>query len=107
MHVPKIDARYVHMEGAKVELGTYADGSLALVASDTDEDGILNQETFSVNLAPAYGLVPPEGHVYVKNYSEHEGLPEALEALGIVKIVEWVKFGPYNMPAALVEVTLS
>lgn len=106
MHVPKIDARYVHMKDAEVRLTTYHDGTTALIASDTDEDGMPDEMTFSVNLA-AYDLVPDEGFVYIKDDAECEGLAKALEELGIVEIVESVTYGPFRVRADLVKVTLS
>lgn len=95
MLIPRIDAVYVHMKDAEVRLDKYTDGSLALVAEDVDEDGMPNVETFSTNLSH-YDMHPPEGHVYIKSYAEHEGLAEALAELGLVTIVEPVTFGPFG-----------
>lgn len=104
MLIAKIRARYVHMNNAQVSVQKYTDGSLALVAEDLDEYGLPNTETFSVNLGPAYGLNPPEGHVYIKDYAEHEGLASALAEVGIVTIVEKVHFGPHSSTAHLVKI---
>jgi len=96
MFVSEINARYVRMKNAQVTLEKYADGSLALVAEDVDEDGIPNVETLSVNLT-AYDMHPPEGHVFVKDHSEHEGLAQALVDAGLVEIVgEKFSFGPFG-----------
>lgn len=86
MFVSEITARYVRLKNAQVTLEKYTDGSLALVAQDEDEDGMPNVETLSVNLT-AYDLHPPEGHVYVKDHSEHEGLAQALVNAGLVEII--------------------
>lgn len=101
-----IHARYVDMTDAEVKLEKYTDGSLALVAEDVDEDGMPDIETFSVNLS-AYDMHPPEGHVFIKDYSEHEGVAYALEALGIVTVVEAFNFGPFRTPGLLVKVLLT
>lgn len=95
MFVSAINARYVHMKDAQVTLEKFTDGSLALCATDVDEDGLPNEETFSINLA-AYDMHPPEGHVFVKDYSEHEGLAQALVNAGLVRIVEPITFGPFG-----------
>lgn len=67
----------------KLEVTKYmtADGALALILTNTDEDGfpgLLAKVT--VNLEPAY--VPSEGTVFVKDYSENEGMLAFLEERG-------------------------
>lgn len=104
MFVSSIHARYVHMENAQVTVEKYTDGSLALMAEDTDEDGMPNHETFSVNLS-AYGMYPPEGHIFVKDYSEHEGLAQALVNAGLVSIVQPIVIGEFGSPGYLVRIT--
>lgn len=95
----KIDSRHVHMVDATVWVGKYTDGNLALLASaffEDDGESYPNDETLSVNLA-GYGMIPPPGHVYVKDYAEHEGLPRALEEAGVAFIVGApVPIGPYS-----------
>lgn len=87
-----IQSRFVHLDNVRVELGAYQHGGNALLA--VTDDG--SAETLSVNLH-AYGMTPPTPtHVYVKDYSEHEGLPDALEAAGVATKVEAVRFGPYG-----------
>lgn len=104
MFVSAITARYVRMKNVQVTVEKYADGSLALVGEDTDEDGLPNKETFSVNLS-AYGMYPPEGHIFVKDYSEHEGLANALVTAGLVAIVEPIRIGEFGSPGHLVRIT--
>ena len=96
----RIKSQYVDMTDADLRTARYADGSLALIASATDEDGFPDQETLSINLG-VYGLTPPPGCVYVKDYSEHEGLPQALVEAGVGTIENAVTFGPFNASAAL------
>jgi len=104
MFVKSITARYVRMENAQVTLEKYTDGSLALMAEDVDEDGLPNVETFSVNLS-AYDMYPPEGHIFVKDYSEHEGLADALVAAGLVTIVQPIAIGEFGSKGYLVRIT--
>lgn len=94
-----IKARYVDVVNARVVRGQYADGSLSLsVVSDDPQD-----LTISINLS-AYGLTAPESHIFVKDYSEHEGLPQALIEAGIAEPVERVEFGPFDGAAWLMKV---
>jgi hypothetical protein len=65
----------------------YGDGSPALQIWDAE-----GPESLSINLS-AYGMVAPEGHIFVKNYSEHEGLPDELQRLGIATKVNEVPIG--------------
>lgn len=57
------------------------DGSIALVANQ----GTPDQQTYTVCL-----WEPPapirDGHVWLKGWSENEGVPEALEEAGLVKL---------------------
>lgn len=76
----------------RVGLTRYFDGSPGLIAELKWSDGYPEEAKFSVNLAE-YGLVAPDGHVYIPNYSEHVGLVDALEAAGIVKKVSHVSIG--------------
>lgn len=104
----RIKANYVDMEKAKVSLKTYDDGSTMLVAEELiEEHGVIEVDrmALSVNLG-AYGMYPPLNHVYVRNYAEHEGLPQALADAGIVRLVEPITFGPFNVAGYLVEVML-
>lgn len=95
-----IHARYVHITDGDVRVRQYADETLALTAESVDEDGFPEKETLSVNLTD-YHLNPGEGHVFVKDYAEHEGLPDALEEAGLGRIVERIAFGPFGTEAAL------
>jgi hypothetical protein len=73
----------------------YMDGSPALLLED---------EILSINLA-GYDLRPDEGCVFVKNYSEHEGLPDALVAAGIAEKVREVSIGNFGSSCWLMRVT--
>lgn len=54
----------------------------------------------SINLS-AYGLIAPEGHFFTKDYSEGEGMAEAIENAGIAKRIAQVTFGPHGTTASL------
>lgn len=101
-----INAKHVRVKDGTLRPGQYADGSFALQIEDADEDGMPNTETLSVNLS-AYLPAPPEGHIYVKDYAENEGLPDALEEAGIGEIVgDPLYIGPFNSLVRLVRLTV-
>lgn len=54
----------------------------------------------------AYGLVPAPGNVFIKDWSEHAGLADRLEAQGLVKKVRELSVGPFSSTAYEVEVTI-
>jgi len=72
-------ARYTN--GGRVEVkGYYSDGSIALTI--IGENG--PEATPTICLAPD-GPVPPDGCVWLKGWSENEGIPDALEKAGIAQ----------------------
>lgn len=70
-----------------IRTAQYGDGSLAVQIWDGE-----GPETLSINLI-SYGLRAPEGHMFVKNYSEHEGLPDAIQEAGIATKIREVSIG--------------
>jgi hypothetical protein len=69
-----------HTQGGAVSKGFYSDGSAALVIySDQGREC-----TATVCLAPE-GPTPKNGFVWLKGWGGNEGVPEALEAAGILK----------------------
>ena len=62
-------------------------------------------ERLSVNLL-ADGFISMPGNVFIKDWSEGEGLTARLEAAGLVKRVRQVIVGPFRSTAYEVEVTL-
>ncbi|MFD2794588.1 hypothetical protein ACFS27_13610 [Promicromonospora vindobonensis] len=62
-------------------------------------------ERLSVNLLD-YGFIARPGNVFIKDWSEGEGLTARLEAAGLVKRVHKVVVGPFCSTAYEVEVTL-
>jgi hypothetical protein len=84
------------------EVGTihktcYSDGSLAVVFRSNE-----GNTTLSVNLAD-YGATPPEDHFFVKNYSEGEGMVEAIEKAGIAEALADFRFGSFDTTATLMK----
>ena len=64
---------------------------------ETDEIALLVwDEGYPLNLSVCladYGFLAPENHVFVKDYSEHEGLPDSLEAAGVATKIQQVAIG--------------
>ena len=88
-------------ESGEVGTSMYADGQTALLfAPDTGEPAW----ALSTNLA-GHGLHAPDGHVFVKGYSEHEGLAKELERLEVATPVQEVTFGPYSTTATLMQLS--
>lgn len=96
-----INTKYVHITDGTLVRQMYDDGSLALQV-EYEYDGYPERETLSVNLS-FYGMVPPEGHIYVKDYAESEGLPAALVAAGIASEVSDERIGPFNVRVVLMK----
>lgn len=72
----------VFFKAATVLKTTYpADGSIALISNPGTED----QQVYTVCLAADPAPLKPN-HVYLKDWSENEGVPEALEAAGLVEL---------------------
>lgn len=89
------------------ELTHVPEDRLLVIASDTDEE-VLTTETPESGLARAEVAVAegilPQQLVTVKNYSEHAGLPAALESAGIVRIRSRYSTGPFSSPAVVAQV---
>jgi hypothetical protein len=81
-------AQYMRGEYRLRTLGKYGDGSVALELAKPGDD--CDTCMVTVSLA-GYGMIPPEGHVYIKNYSENEGILPPLLKAGIFEVVEMVQ----------------
>jgi len=79
--------------------GTYRDGSLAVLFVSTNPDSF-SRLPLSVNLE-AYGMIPADGCFFVKNYSEYEGMADAIVEAGIATKVGVFEFGPYDATVTL------
>lgn len=81
----------------------YGDGSLALTFTSMYGEPIAK---LSVNLIDSVGRAP-DGHVYVKNEGEGEGLVAAMEAAGVATSTGTVvNYGPFGTTATLMKVTM-
>lgn len=77
-----------------IEWGRYGNGSTAFRLVDTFGE-VMSVPT--VNLEE-HGMTPPDGEVFIKAYSEGEGMTEALQEAGILEHVETILVGPYQSP---------
>lgn len=73
---------------------------LCLVDPETGEDEVL---TVSL-LRDGYVAFP--GEVFVRDYSEHFGLPEALAVAGVCELVDTLSIGPFGACVARMRVLL-
>lgn len=89
------------------ELTHVPDDHLLVITSDTDDE-VLTTETPESDLARAEAAVAesvlPQQLVTIKDYSEHAGLPAALEAAGIVRILGCYSTGPFSSPVAVAQI---
>lgn len=76
----------------RLETNAYADGNPGLGATLEWDDGFVENMQLSVNLRQ-YGMIPPRGFYYIRDYSEYVGVADALEAADIVTKAERVSFG--------------
>ena len=74
----KVKAKYIKGE-VDLVFGHYQDGSTAIRAFSLD-----GEPMFTATVA--LDEVPPAGHVFLKGWSENEGIPESLVSAGIVKL---------------------
>lgn len=62
-------------------------------------------ERLSTDLS-AYGLLPAEGNVFVKDWSEHAGVADSLVLAGLARRTREVEVGPFGSTAYELEVLL-
>lgn len=91
------DNRFDNTEEVYLEFKEYADGSVA-IQGFTELEGLFT--TYTVNLS-GYGLYAPEGHVFIKEYSEGEGSTEILSNAGVITPISPVYVGPYGATCTL------
>ena len=77
MRVP-IKSKYIN-ETVELEFKLYANGSTAIVATSLEYEPMF---TATVALEET----PKPGYVFLKGWSENEGIPEALVSAGIVEL---------------------
>ncbi|KKN05781.1 hypothetical protein LCGC14_1083770 [marine sediment metagenome] len=74
----RVDAKNVN-EDVLLSFAKYGDGSVAIQAVSLDQEPMFTA-TACIN-EPA-----KEGHVFLKGWSENEGIPEALVKAGVVEL---------------------
>jgi hypothetical protein len=74
----KVSAKYCKEE-AELTFAKYSNGSMAIIGYSE-----FGEPLFTATVA--LSQLPPEGHIFLKGWSENEGIPEALEKAGIVKL---------------------
>lgn len=79
----------------------YDPGLQALTITDPATD---EEEVLSVNLTD-YGYIAFPGEVFVKDWSEHQGLPAALEQAGIATVKAPITVGPFGSTAYRMRLT--
>jgi hypothetical protein len=77
-----LNTKYCPGDEVTVYQGTYADGSIALQLKDTFYDDEI-YATPTIN-PDHYGEKPAEGNVFIKSYSESEGMMESLVDQGVI-----------------------
>ena len=100
----RIETEFIHMAAARIDVGHYSTGALSLTATETDPTSSTHgsRETLTVNLT-GYGLIAAPGCIWVRDYSEHTGLPAALETAGLATIIDRRTIGPHDGPVAYLE----
>jgi hypothetical protein len=93
--IPELDFCGTVWKNVEYVLIAYAQGQpgVELVLEDGE---VLTR--VSVNLE-AYELVPADGCIFIKDYSENEGLATALAKAGVVELTDRLYIvGPYSVP---------
>lgn len=80
-----INATYVRGTIQSVIVDQYVSDPLvtSITIDYTDEEDFPANHVATKNLS-GYGMFPQTGHVFIPDYSEHEGLPAELARLGII-----------------------
>lgn len=85
------NTKYVKCPIAMLSFGKYADGSTAVLVQDSITGEQLSKATISLI---AYGELPAEGNIFVKDYGENEGVVEALHEADIIgQPLRWLDAG--------------
>lgn len=80
LDIVTLDAKYLKGK-VKLVFGRYGNGRTAIMLQDPHTEEPM--ATATVNLPEAQIAA---GHVFLKGWSENEGIPEALEKAGVVKL---------------------
>ncbi|MDD5381898.1 MAG: hypothetical protein PHG53_09730 [Phycisphaerae bacterium] len=77
-----IKAKYVD-EAVDLQFSHYDNGSVSIKGVSVEDEEPLFIATVALE------LIPPKNHVFLKGWGENEGIPNALEKAGIVKLTGW------------------
>lgn len=81
--IPKLTLGGITYRNVEVEVGKYANnGATSLVLYVTDD---LYREPLAVASVNVPDFTPSEGCVWIKSYSENEGMLEGLSSAGIIE----------------------
>ena len=90
-------SRFINERGVLIHRGEYDDGSTALIFKTANGEQLIVP---TVNLA-LYGEKPDEGNIFLKLYSESEGVFEEMYRLGLVgNAVRTLEIGPHQAKVA-------
>lgn len=76
-----MNTKYSKNELATIQKARYGDGSTALIINSLEDGSCICTATVSLE---ADGALPAEGNVFIKSYSENEGVLECLVQQGII-----------------------
>jgi hypothetical protein len=77
----ELNSEFIHGKH-NIELVNYAKGGICILLIDASDGSPAATATVCIPEA-----TPPSGHVWLKGWSENEGLPEALAAAGVVELL--------------------
>ena len=84
IHTDIIAGPFKYSPKGRIALSRYvADGSVAILVQDPET----GEPLLTASVLP-HGFSPPEGHVYIKAWSENEGCDDAFERAGLVEATE-------------------
>lgn len=75
-----VTTKYLDEDNVIVKKGHYGDGSVALRLMDKSGE-VLSTPTLNM---VSYGNCPAPGNVFIKDYSENEGMVKALQVAGVI-----------------------
>lgn len=97
MHMDSITIGRHTYRGITVNVGRYADGTLAVTL---DQPAIGERVATPTICLAGYGLAPSEGCVFLPSYAEHLAVTEAVLGAGLFALTgRTVRFGPFDTSA--------
>lgn len=96
-----LESMYIEQEVVPCVTTYAASGGAALILRDTNGQVLC---AASVNLQDWGEETPPKGQIWVKSWSENEGMPDALEDAGIATPLGEYSEGPHDSVAHLMQI---